>query len=310
MNILVTGGAGYIGSAIVDTLHRYNHHTVYVIDNLLYEKEYLKNIKFQNLDVTDTQEMKNFFNQHKFDVVFHMAGIVGDEACRIHHQTAYAVNVESVRMLMEMFDGILVFPSSCSVYGSGKKLSTEESTLDPLSFYAQNKIEAEEILADRPNTLIYRLGTLHGISGRFRNDLVVNTLTLRALVRGEISVFGGNQWRPLVHVQDVANTMCANMRTTKFGTYNLMSTNSKIVDIARTIVDRLPHVKLNVTEMLFEDQRNYKADNSKIKATLNHFDKLDLQSTIHDIICLYQNGRVKNLSDIKYSNVGRVEFKI
>lgn len=309
MKILVTGGDGYIGSAIVNCLLK-SGHDVYVIDILMYNKDYFKKVYFQRADVSDSKFMKKFLNIHKFDTIIHMAGIVGDEACRIHRKDNQKTNIDSVKIISDHFDGLLIFPSSCSVYGSNKSIVNENSKLNPLSIYAESKVAAETILKNRPSTIIYRFGTLHGLSDRFRNDLVVNTLTLKALAHEKIPIYGGNQWRPLVHVQDVASTICANLKKVYSGIYNLSSINSRIIDVANAIKEILPKTQICIKEIPFQDKRDYRVSTKRIKKTMLCFDKYSINDTILSIEQLYNEGRIKNISDIYYSNLGRLEFKI
>lgn len=308
-NILVTGGAGYIGNEIINVLKESSDNKVFVIDSLLYTPSYLKNVNFTFGDVSDISFMRNYLAKTQIDVIIHMAGIVGDEACRIHRIAAYSTNVESVKILKDIFNGVIIFPSSCSVYGKNSSVLDEDSPVNPLSFYGENKVEAEEILKDRDKTRIYRLGTVHGIVERFRNDLVVHTLTLKALIHGKMQVYGDQQWRPLVHVKDVARTFCQNLDIEKFEIFNLSSKNYRIIEIAEHIQKRLPTALLEITNIPFEDERNYRVSNAKIKAKFLA-DNYTIDDTINDIIGVYKDGRIKNFSDIIYSNVGKVEFKI
>lgn len=308
-NILVTGGAGYVGSAVVEVLKDYTHMKLFVIDSLLYKDDYLEDVNFVRGDVTDEQFISEFLKINDIDTVIHMAGIVGDEACRIHNKTGHAVNVKSVQILVDNFDGLIIFPSSCSVYGSNENILTEESPLSPLTAYAQSKVDAERILAGRDKCVIYRFGTLHGISKRFRNDLVVNTLTLKAIVHGKMSIFGGNQWRPLIHVTDVASTICGNLATEKYGTYNLSTNNHTIIEIAETIKKLIPHTKIDLTQLPFEDQRNYRVSTEKSNS-ISTFNLFSIEATVNSILKLHKEGRIKNYSDIQYSNIGRMEYTI
>ena len=132
--------------------------------------------------------------------------------------------------------------SSCSVYGTGEDMLTEDSELNPLSLYARSKIEDEKVL-EGTNTIIFRLGTLHGISDQFsriRFDLVVNTLVMRAMFHNKIVVFGGEQYRPLLHVRDVAVTIANTLDRANTGIYNLHTENLKIINVARRIKDYFP----------------------------------------------------------------------
>ena len=145
----------------------------------------------------------------KNDAVIWLAALVGDGACAINPELTFEINAESVRFLAQNFKKRIVFLSTCSVYGAQEGLLDETSTINPLSEYASSKVQAEEYLQDS-NAIIFRLGTLFGISDEFsriRLDLVVNILVTKAFTEGKLTVFGGDQWRPLLHVTDVANAI-------------------------------------------------------------------------------------------------------
>ena len=136
-----------------------------------------------------------------------MAALVGDGACSINPELTFEINSESVKFLAENFKKRIVFLSTCSVYGAQDGILDETSSINPLSEYASSKVQAEEYLQNS-DAIIFRLGTLFGISDEFsriRLDLVVNILVTKALTEGKLTVFGGEQWRPLLHVNDVAN---------------------------------------------------------------------------------------------------------
>ena len=230
MKILILGGAGLVGSALVCRLQQCSFHEIMVVDNLLYEADYLLNVPFRGGDVADENFMKSILKRFEPEVVVHLAGIVGDGACATRPTEAWSVNVDSVQILRDNFDGRILFPSSCSVYGVNDDLVTEESPLNPLSSYANMKIKAEEIL-EGANAFIPRLGTLHGVSGRLRNDLVVNVLTIRAMLDGKINVFGGDQYRPLLHVTDLVDVLFSHIVSKVTGIYNLVENNYKISEI-------------------------------------------------------------------------------
>lgn len=322
MNILVTGGAGYLGSRIVEDLlnmrywssqYREPLDSIFVIDNLMYEKHYLnKHVTFYNVDVTDRVGMNSLFSAHHFDVVIHTAGIVGDYACRIHNKLSEKVNVESLKIIREDFDGYVIFPSSCSVYGSNNEIVDETSSLNPLSLYAEQKIRAEEIL-NGSDCLILRLGTLHGTSGRVRNDIVVNTLTLKALKHRKLTVYGGEQWRPLVHLADVSSAIMYAMYRHKFnGIYNCSHENRTILDIAKEIQANInsPEVEIVTEDIPYEDFRNYRVKNDKLLGDFGYIFQRGISDTVKELQEMVLDGRIKNLSEVTYSNVGRLEFTI
>lgn len=309
MKVLITGGAGFVGHAVVDLLNTVKVHEFLVVDNLLYTDEYLRQVPFQAGNVGDPNFMVPLLNNYKPEAVIHLAGIVGDPACAARSKEAAEANITSVEILRDHFEGRIIFPSSCSVYGANDNLVTEESVLNPLSLYAEMKLRAEEILKDK-NAFIPRLGTLHGITGRLRNDLVVNILAIRALVEGKITVFGGDQYRPLLHVQDLAETIVAQLPRQCKGIFNLVENNYKIVKLADIVKQVIPGTEIEIVEMPFEDQRNYKASADKARQCWGFDPKLKVFNTVEDIVRIYGEGRIKDFSLIKYSNMLTLQFKV
>jgi len=194
--------------------------------------------------------------------------------------------------------------SSCSVYGAGNDILSENSELRPLSLYAQGKVDAEEMLADS-NAICFRLGTLHGISdsfSRIRFDLVVNTLVMRAIFHNKIVVFGGEQYRPLLHVRDVAKAILLALEKENTGIYNLHSDNMTIIDVAKRIKVYFPELEIDATEAMFQDSRNYKVSSDKAKNELGFNPTLTLDDAIIELKELLEEGRVKNAFLKRFSN--------
>jgi nucleoside-diphosphate-sugar epimerase len=302
--ILIVGGAGYIGGFMVDLFQQDKNYDVTVLDNLLYEDRYLKKVNFINADIRDVNVLSKIVNN--FDIIIWLAAIVGDGACAVNPSITEEANLTTVKWLVDNYKGKIVFTSTCSVYGVNNDLIDEEATPNPLSLYASTKLEAEKyIIENAKNYIIFRLGTLYGISddhSRLRFDLVANILTLRA-VRGEqLEVFGGSQWRPLLHVRDVsyATKYCLEHNIT--GLFNLSEKNVKITDLAEEIAKIIPNTKVKYTDMKFEDLRNYRVKNDKILAT-GWKPKENLHSGILEMKKIFKEGRVKNFDDPVYSNV-------
>jgi len=304
---MILGGAGLVGHAIVDILNQLRIHEFLVVDNLLYTDEYLRHVPFQAGNVGDPNFMVPLLDSYKPDAVIHLAGIVGDAACAARPKEAEEVNITSVKILRDHFDGRIIFPSSCSVYGANENLVTEESVPNPLSLYAEMKLCAEEILVDK-NAFIPRLGTLHGVTGRLRNDLIVNILAIRAMVEKKISIFGGEQYRPLLHVKDLAEVMTCQLSQQRRGIFNLVENNYKISELADIVKQVIPDIKIEITEMEFEDRRNYKASAEKAKKCWNFNPKLSVKDTVEDIVRIYNEGRIKDFSLIKYSNISTLQL--
>lgn len=306
--VLVVGGAGFIGGAVTDILNTKRiSYTVY--DNLLYEDRYLKNGgDFIYGDVRNTKKLAKIINKYS-DIIW-LAAIVGDGACYLHPLAAVEINEKSVRWLARNYRGRIIFTSSCSLYGSNNNLLDEQSPLHPLSLYATTKINAERHLKGHPNALMLRLGTAFGVSdtySRLRVDLLVNTLTAAAINRGIITVFGGSQRRPLIHVQNIAQTLVHNIHTSKTGVYNVATGNHEVDEVAH-LVQKQTHCKIKYTGKRFEDNRHYwvstkKAEKDKV---LSVDRKKNILFGIRQVAGLLSSGRIKDIENDIYSNIKHV----
>ena len=265
MNVLVVGGAGYVGGGIVDKLKQKHNVTVY--DSLIYEESYRKDVNFVYGDIREKDKLLNLFENN--DAVIWLAALVGDGACSINPELTFQINSESVKFLVDNFKKRIVFLSTCSVYGAQEGVLDENSSINPLSEYASSKVQAEEFLKNS-NSIIFRLGTLFGISDEFsriRLDLVVNILVTKALTEGKLTVFGGEQWRPLLHVNDVANAIDHTIEQDVTGVFNLHYENFKILDIANAIIEKIPSATIETTPMKFQDARNYQVSSETVSYT-------------------------------------------
>ena len=216
--VLVVGGAGYLGSILVNKLLEKGY-KVRILEIFLFGKESIDEIKNNpNLEVVegDLRNIRTISNALKgMDAVIDLAAVVGDPACQTKPIDTIETNYLAAKTLAEAckYQQInkFIFASTCSVYGQGEEKLSEESPLNPTSLYAKSKIKTEEgILSlsdDNFSPCILRMGTLYGLSPRMRFDLVVNVLTMKALTEKKIKIFGGDQWRPLVHVSDVARAI-------------------------------------------------------------------------------------------------------
>lgn len=301
MNVLVVGGAGYVGGGITDRLLEAGHQ-VRIYDSLVYEDVYLKPVDFIYGDVRDVQKLKSHLDWA--DTVIWLAALVGDGACSLNPSLTHEINVETVRWLTQNFDRRIIFMSTCSVYGAIESLLTEESPTNPLSLYAETKLEAEKILA-ATGAISFRLGTLFGLGdsySRIRMDLVVNTLAVKACLYGRVSVFGGEQYRPLLHVKDVAGAVAANVTTHHSGVYNLHAVNMRIIDLADLIQDFVPSLQIERTPTKFQDSRNYKVSSDKAYQTFGFKPRFTVPDGITEIKVLVEQGRIRDISSPRYSN--------
>lgn len=301
-NILIVGGAGYIGGYLTDLL-RENGHRVTVYDNLMYESRFLKPVDFVNGDILDYDKLKKILPH--YDIVIWLAAIVGDGACTVDPELTKKINSDTVKWLVANFKGKIIFTSTCSVYGMNNDLLDETSPTNPLSMYAVTKLDAEQyIVKNYPNHLIFRLGTLYGLGdlfSRIRLDLVTNVLAYKATIGEPLTVFGGEQWRPLLHVRDVSTAILHGIEKNITGLYNLSRDNYTIRNIAETIDSIIPNTKVTYTELPFEDLRNYKVINAKYLAT-GWKPSFDMAEGILKIYNMISGGRIVNPADPIYHN--------
>ena len=278
MKILVTGGAGYIGSVLVPNLLSQGH-AVTVIDNFMYKQTSLaSSIRNENLtlifgDVRDEALM----NQHlaKSDVVIPLAAIVGAPACDNDPVAAQSINKESILWLLKKLskDQRIIMPTTNSAYGSGDKnnFCDESSPLNPLSLYARDKVTVEKELMQHPSATSFRLATVFGISPRMRMDLLVNNFTYRAITDGFVVVFEGHFKRNYIHVLDVVqafNLAIANEKDFCGEIFNvgLSEANISKIELCREIQSIVPNFTyLEAALGKDPDQRNYVVSNDKIE---------------------------------------------
>jgi nucleoside-diphosphate-sugar epimerase len=301
VKVLVVGGAGYVGGAVTDLLLA-GPHEARVYDALLYEESFRKPVDFVYGDVRDHDKLQPQLAWA--DVVVWLAALVGDPACALNPDVSIAINQEPVKWLAAHFDGRIVFLSTCSVYGARDGVLDEASPLNPLSVYAVTKLEAERYLAEK-NAVIFRLGTLFGVSdvfSRLRLDLVVNTLTVRAHQQGKISVFGGDQFRPLLHVRDAARAIMDNLATEPAGIFNLHKQNVRIIDLAYQVRNHFPDLVIEHVDRQFQDTRNYRVTSDKARKLLGFNPTASIDEGIEEIKALLDGGRLRDTDNPRYTN--------
>jgi len=300
--ILITGGAGYVGGYMTDLL-RQNGEDVTIYDNLIYESRFLKNVSFIYGDIRDREKLRKILPE--FEVVIWLAAIVGDGACAVDPFLTQSINEDTVKWLVDNYHGKIIFPSTCSVYGINNELIDESAPPNPLSMYAITKLAAEQhIIANHKDYLIFRLGTLYGMGdehSRIRLDLVTNVLTQKAAFGEPLTVFGGDQWRPLMHVRDVAEATLFGLRKKVTGLFNLSAENFRIREIAEKICDIIPNTRVVFQDMKFEDQRNYRVT-SEAYRNLGWTPKHTMDEGIHEMFMVIKEQRIKDLSDPIYYN--------
>ena len=299
----MVGGAGYVGGALVDELIQRGHQ-VAVYDKLLYENRYLKGVDFIYGDIRERAKLKAIARD--FETVIWLAALVGDPLCALNPRMTREINQDVPVDFASTYPGKFVFMSTCSIYGAQDGLLNEESAKNPLSLYAETKLAAEsEILARNPSSLVLRLGTLFGISdthARLRADLVLNLLVVRAIYGKEVTVFGGQQFRPLLHVKDVGLAIIAGVQADARGAFNLHCENITIVELAGRIVEANPEVKLNISEQSFQDSRNYAVSSDKAKNDFGFKPMFSVDFGITEVTETLKEGRFPKILDPSFSN--------
>lgn len=301
MNVLVVGGAGYLGGAVTELLKK-SSHDFRVYDALLYEEGYRKDVPFVYGDVRDKKLLKEQLEWA--DAVVWLAALVGDGACALNPDVSYEINEKAVKWLAKNFEKRIIFMSTCSVYGAQEDEVNESSPVNPLSVYAATKLAAEKHL-EKSNAIIFRLGTLFGVSdtyARLRMDLVVNTLTARAFYEGKLKVFGGDQYRPILHVKDMAQIIVDTLPSNHTGIFNLKQENIKIVDLAKRVKKIFPKVVVETEDMTFQDARNYRANSEKAETILKFRPELTAEDGIQEIKKLLEEKRILDIDNPRFTN--------
>ena len=263
-NVLVIGGLGYIGSVLYEIIEEAGWN-VEILDNHLYKELKPTNL-FIEADIRDKSALKKIIQN--YDVIVNLAAIVGDPACLIDTNLAIDVNCIGTRFIAELckkYSKKIVHISTCSIYGSEPNvLVKEENEGFPIDFYGQTKYTQERIVREicSDNYCVLRLGTAYGLSPRMRYDLVVNTFAARAVKFNKITVFGGEQERPFVHIRDISRAIVHVIKNNLNGIFNVRGENLsllKLSEIVKEITNCQVEINTNVT-----DKRSYMVDSSKL----------------------------------------------
>jgi nucleoside-diphosphate-sugar epimerase len=250
------------------------------------------------------------------DAVIHLGGLVGDSACALNEELTLEINLMATRMIAEVAKGSgvgrFIFTSTCSVYGANDQMLDERSELRPVSLYARSKIASEKVLlklaADSFAPVILRLSTIYGLSGRPRFDLVINLLTAKAVVDHEITIFGGDQCRPFLHVDDaaraIASVLEAPLQIVRNQIFNVGSNeqNYKISQVGEIIHGLVPGAAV-VNKDDITDARNYWVNSNKIKQALGFSPEWTVERGVEQVIEAIHSGKVRDYRDAKYSNI-------
>ena len=310
MNILVTGGAGYIGSLLVPELINLNYN-VTVLDNFMFKQNSLINIErkknFELIigDVRDNILIKDIIK--RFDVIIPLAALVGAPLCDLKPTDAVLINEKSIEFMSKELSNLqrVIMPVSNSGYGIGKpnEVCTEETPLNPISLYGRSKVAAEKIIMQRENSISFRLATVFGMSPRMRLDLLVNHFVREALREKKLTIFEGHFKRNYVHIRDVANVFLfaiQNFERLKSNTFNFGLENANLSKLELAM-----KIKNYIKDFIFSeskdgkdpDKRNYIVSNKKILSSGYKF-KFDLDMGIQELI-----KGLPNLSEGIHSNV-------
>lgn len=317
--VLLTGGAGFIGSILVSRLLK-SGYKVIVLDRLMFGVDPLKhfmknpdpNLSIIIGDIRNEDDVNRALDNA--DAVIHLAAIVGDPACAADSDLAVSVNFNATVRLADMCKKRkirrFIFASTCSVYGLGKQaILDEESEVNPVSLYAETRLYGERgiiSLADKNfSPVLLRLGTLFGLSPRMRFDIIINYLTQKAEKEKKISIFGGDQWRPLLHVEDAARAFQTAMESPiekiENQIFNVGLINMQIKEIGKKIQDNIPDTKLEIIEKL-SDKRSYNVKFDKIKKILNFQAEKSIETGILEISKALKDGVITDPTDKKYYN--------
>jgi nucleoside-diphosphate-sugar epimerase len=319
--VLVTGGAGYVGSIVVEELlergFRVNvldallHSSTAAVDGFRDRPQY----SFVHADVRDRAAVRDAL-RGSWGVV-HLAAIVGDPACARQPELASEVNLEATRRLLEdaRRAGVerLVFASTCSNYGriDDQAVATEEFPLNPVSLYAETKVAAElAVLAESDDTLgttCVRLATVFGVSPRMRFDLTVNEFTRDVALARTLVVYGEQFWRPYIHVRDAARGIRLVLeapRTRVAGqVFNVGSTNQNYrkLDLVRMLEERFPAMEVQFVRRS-EDPRDYRVSFEKVHEALDFDVAMSVPAGIDEVTTLLQSGAIADPDADAYRN--------
>lgn len=325
MNILITGGAGYVGAVLVPKLLENGYH-VTVLDwyiygeNVLQHHPHLTQIKG---DIRNIKLVKQALQN--IDAVLHLACISNDPSFDLNPSLGKSVNYDATIQLVDLAisHGVsrIVYVSSSSVYGVKRESEvTEELSLAPLTDYSKYKAMCEKYLLQKNgqgfSVLIIRPATVCGYSPRLRLDLTVNMLTMQALVNRKISVFGGSQYRPNIHIADITNLYVNALKypdeKIAGNVYNAGYQNLTLLEIARLIKKALQDPEIQIETSPTDDLRSYRISSQKIKKELGFEPSLTIKDAVLDLQQAYHEGKIPhafsndlyyNLKTLKRTNV-------
>jgi nucleoside-diphosphate-sugar epimerase len=320
--VVVIGGAGYIGSHVVDLLLREGKR-VRVLDRLMYGREpiadFIGNRNFELVEGDATDITKLTIVMKDASAVVHLAGLVGDPACAVDVDFTRHTNIVATRMAKDVAQSIgihrFVFASSCSVYGVSDKEVSETGPVNPVSLYAQTKIDSERELLysgrDDFFVTVLRFATVFGHSRRPRFDLVGNLFTAQAMADALITVIGPQQWRPFIHVRDLARSVVMVLNTDatvvqgqvfNVGDKRLNLTILQLAEAVQSVTRKYRDVSITVSENI-QDRRNYAVSFEKIHSLLGFEAATLIPEGIEEMAANFLAGKYQNYREEIYSNV-------
>jgi nucleoside-diphosphate-sugar epimerase len=296
MRVLVTGGCGYTGTKLTEALLARTDHDVTVLDAQWFG-DYLQphpRLTVQTADIRAIDQV----DLTGCDTIFHLAGIANDPSADLNPYASWEVNVLATMRLMEraVRHGVrqIIFPSSGAVYGvRSEPRVTEDLDLMPISDYNKTKMVAERVIlgyADRLATTIFRPATVCGYSPRMRLDLTVNLLTMQALTKGKMTVFGGSQVRPNIHIDDLVDLYLFSVERRLAGIYNAAFENLTVLEIAQQVAQ---HVPADIAMQSSNDLRSYRLCSDRLLAT-GFAPKKNVAMAVRELAGAYRDGRLRD----------------
>ena len=308
-NILITGGAGYLGSMISTELVKQNFN-VTVIDLLKYDKGSLNhlyvnnNFKLIKKDVRDIKFLKKIVK--KFDYIIPLAALVGAPLCEKFKKDAVSTNFDAINNLLKITSNKnrIIFMTSNSGYGIGEKnkYCDENSPLKPISLYGRTKCDAEKIVNSQKNNVCFRLATVFGNSYRMRSDLLVNNFVQTAVKKNKLTIFEPKFRRNFIHVKDVVNAVIftvKNFKKMNGEIYNLGLSNANLtkIGLAKKIKKFHPSLKISIIKNRKDpDQRDYFVSNKKIEK-VGFRPKVNLENGIKELLNIFKNDPNKIINN-------------
>jgi len=273
MNILVTGGAGYVGSTLTKGLLVHGHN-VTVLDNFMYGYDSILSFVNASSFSVIKQDIRTPVNTKNYDVIYHLAAVSGLPACEANRSVAYQINVEATDSLVKSLskDQILIYASTTSFYGKSGEVCNEESPIDPVSWYGKTKYQAEQIVMERENSISLRFATIYGVGYRMRMDLLINDFVYKAIKEKVIVLFDPDAKRTYLHIYSAtdAYVQCLNNNEVLGRVINVGSEefNLSKMQVAQEIKK---HVDFDivVSGLKDRDKRDFIIDFSKMKKYIN-----------------------------------------